>query len=172
MKIKLGCVGFAATLCALAIHQTQVSANPLRGIIDTVNGVNNTINSVDSTINGTTHSVNSLRDTLGLGSASAVDSNDQTGQVLLLYKEWYSELPADEQETVSWLVMENARNQNVTFDTVSNSDWFLQKTSAEQSKVAANYFQLQNLIDASAQDRNRFLGYAFCVNSGSQSCVI
>lgn len=172
MNIKIGYVNVAATVCALALIQTQVSANPLRGILDTVNEVNSTINSVDSTINGTNHSVNSLRETLGLESSSPVDSNDSTGQVLLLYKEWYSELPADEKETVSWLVMENARSQSVTFDTVSNSDWFLQKTSAEQSKVAANYFQLQQLIDASAQDRNRFLGFAFCVNSGSQSCEV
>lgn len=165
MNTRLRFIGLTATVCALALNQTQVSANPLRDIIDVVDGVN-------STINGTNHSFNSLRETLGLGSGSSVNSNDPTGQVLLIYKEWYSELPDDEQETVSWLVMENARSQDVTFDTVSDSDWFLQQTSAQQSKVAANYFQLQDLLDASAQDRNRFLRFAFCVNSGSQSCAV
>jgi hypothetical protein len=170
MIFKLGLTSFVSAACILLSTQVSASANPLGGILDAVNQVNRTVNSVDQTINGTRHTINSLSGTLGLDSSAAGDSGDPTVQVLQLYQSWYGDLSPTDQETVSWLVMENARNQTVGFDTVSSSDWFLQKPAEEQSQVAATFFQLQSLLDASAQDRNRFLGFAFCVNSGSESC--
>ncbi|MGC1307682.1 MAG: hypothetical protein WA885_10660 [Phormidesmis sp.] len=172
MIVKLGLTSFVSATCILLSTQVSASANPFGGILDAVNQVNRTVNSVDRTINGTRYTINSLSETLGLNSSAAGNSDDPTTQVLQLYQSWYKDLDASEQETVSWLVMENAKNQVVGFDTVSSSDWFLQKPAADQSQVAATFFQLQSLLDASAQDRNRFLGFAFCVNSGSESCAM
>ena len=170
MKIKMGLAGLASA-CLLLSFQTGASANPFGGIINTINQVNGTINSVDRTINGTAYTINSLRDTLGISGGGDADENDPTAQVMSLYESWHSDLSPTEQETVAWLVMEHARNQGVSFDTISQSDWFLQKPVAEQSQVAATFFKLQSLLDASAQDSNRFLGYAFCVNAGGGGCV-
>lgn len=167
---KLIITSFVSASCIVLVSQVSASANPFGGILDAINGVNSTINSVSNTINGTKYTVDSLSETLGLSSGTVGNSNDPTRQVLELYQAWYTDLDATDQETVSWLVMENARNQVVTFDTVSGSEWFLKKPVEEQSQVAATFFQLQSLLDASAQDRNRFLGFAFCVNSGNENC--
>ncbi|MGB3295784.1 MAG: hypothetical protein WBB01_22600 [Phormidesmis sp.] len=175
MRFNKGLTGFLSATCVLLATQVSVSANPFGELLNTVNNVNRNVNYLDRTINGTAYTINSLSDTLGLnlgsdGNSVEADASDPTGQVLEVYQLWYEELPASEQETVSWLVMEHARDQDVTFDTVSSSDWFLQKPAAEQSHVAASFFKLQNIIEATAQDRSRFLAFAFCVNGGGSSC--
>lgn len=171
MKIKKSLAGLASAACVLVAMQSSVLANPFGGILNTINQVNGTINAVDRTINGTAYTINSLSETLGISGGDVGNEDDPTAQVMSLYQTWHSGLAPAEQETVSWLVMEHARNQGVTFDTISESDWFLQKPATEQSQVAATYFKLQSLLDASAQDSNRFLGYAFCVNAGSADCA-
>ncbi|MEN8443877.1 MAG: hypothetical protein ABG776_02570 [Cyanobacteria bacterium J06555_13] len=171
-KLRLGLTSFVSAACILAFTPISVSANPFNNILNTINGVNNTVNSIDNTINGTRYTINSLSETLGINSDAAGGGDDPTGQVLQLYQAWYTDLEPTEQETVSWLVLENAKGQVVTFDTVSSSDWFLQKPVEEQSQVASTFFKLQSLLDASAQDRNRFLGFAFCVNSGNEDCAM
>lgn len=172
MPLHKGVTGLLSAACIVLAAQTSASAGPFGGLINTVNDMNRTINSVDRMINGTTHSINSLSDTLGLNSnqVSSVSEAESTDQVLELYEIWYTDLSPSEKETVSWLVMEHARNQSVSFETVAESDWFLQKSPEEQSQVASTFFKLQNIIDATAQDKSRFLAFAFCVNGGGTSC--
>ena len=171
MKIKTGLTGLASATCLLVAMQTTALANPFGGLLNTINQVNGTINAVDRTINGTAYTINSLSETLGINSSEAEAESDPTAQVMSLYETWHSDLSPSEQETVAWLVMEHARNQGVSFDTILASSQFAQMSSTDQSQVAANYFKLQSLLDASAQDSNRFLSYAFCVNGGSTSCT-
>ena len=173
MRLNRGLTGFLSATCVLLAAQVSVSANPFNGLMNAVNNVNRTVYSLDRTINGTAYTINSLSETLGLnlgGGTVDADESDPTGQVLQVYQLWYEDLSASEQETVSWLVMEHARNQAVDFETVSSSDWFLQKPAAEQSQVAASFFKLQNIVEATAQDRSRFLAFAFCVNGGGAEC--
>lgn len=175
MRLNKGLAGFISATCLLVTTQAPASAG-FWNVLDSINQVTNTINYLDNTINGTAYTLNSLGNTLGLNLSDRQDSinaEDPTGQVLQVYQIWYEELPTADQETVSWLVMQHAQNQSVTFETISNSDWFLQKTPTEQSQVAANFFKLQNIIEATAQEKNRFLAFAFCVNGGGQAtCTI
>lgn len=174
MRLNKGLAGLLSASLALIAIQAPASAGGFGDLINTVNRVNNTVYSLDRTINGTAYTINSLSETLGLNSKSnrdSIDAEDPTGQVLQVYQLWYDGMPAADQETVSWLVMQHAQNQAVTFDTVATSDWFKQKPAAQQSQVAANFFKLQNILEATAQDRSRFLAYAFCVNGGGgESC--
>jgi len=175
MSLRKGLTGLVSVTCMVLSVQAAAYANPLQGILDTINDVNNTIRSFDSTINGTSYTVNSLAETLGIdisSSSNSISEAESTKQVLQIYEIWYGDMSPEEQETVSWLVMEHARNQSVTFDTISTSEWFLQKPIGGQSQVAATFFKLQSIIEATAQDRNRFLAFAFCVNGGSNSCEI
>lgn len=176
MILKRSLTGFASITGIFLSTQVAVYANPFNSIINTINSVNSTIRSLDSTINGTSHTINSLTDTLGISldsdKANSISEAESTEQVLQVYEIWYGDISPEEQEIVSWLVMEHARNQTVTFDTIATSDWFLQKPVQEQSQVSATFFQLQNIIDATAQDRNRFLAFAFCINSGNENCAM
>jgi len=175
MKIKTVLTGLVSATCLLAAAQVPASAG-FGDVLNTIDRVNYSVNRLDRTINGTTYTVNSLSNTLGLNSSdteNAVTSDDPTGQVLQVYQLWYEELPAADQENVAWLVMQQAQNQDVSFETVSSSDWFLQKTPAQQSQAASNFFKLQNITEATAQEESRFLAFAFCVNGGGgDSCQI
>ncbi|MEL7522183.1 MAG: hypothetical protein AAGJ80_11320, partial [Cyanobacteria bacterium J06553_1] len=174
MKIKQLLTGFVSAACLLSATQMPASAG-FGDLLNTVNQVNRTVNYLDNTINGTAYTINSLSNTLGLNNvdSDSIDANDQTGQVLQVYQLWYEDLSPADQENVSWMVMQRAQDQDVTFETVSNSDWFLQKTPAEQSQAAANFFKLQNITEATAQEESRFLAFAFCVNGGGgESCEI
>lgn len=175
MKIKTVLTGLLSATCLLAAAQVPASAG-FGDVLNTIDRVNYNVNRLDRTINGTAYTINSLSNTLGLDSSrteGAVTADDPTGQVLQVYKLWYEELPAADQETVSWLVMQQAQNQDVSFETVSSSDWFLQKTPAQQSQAASNFFKLQNITEATAQEESRFLAFAFCVNGGGgDTCQI
>ncbi len=165
----------SATL-VLALYQTAASANPFRIIEDALNTINrgaSTLDNTTNTLNRANSSVDRLLDSLGLSSDEAGNSlgdSGSTDQVLAVYEAWYGTLSTTDKETVSWLIMQHARNQTVTFETISTTDWFMQKPIAEQSQVSSVFFKLQQVIDASADDRDRFLAFAFCVNSGAQNC--
>lgn len=176
MKPTKTLTGILSASLVLVCATSPASANPFSGILNTINEVNRTIRSTDNAINQTTNNLGSLTNTLGINLGSSgndtLNETESTDQVLQIYQIWYNGLSSVDQETVSWLVMEHARNQTVTFDTVAASEWFQQKPITEQSQVSATFFQLQEIIDASAQDRNRFLGFAFCVNGGSEACTL
>ncbi|NET55427.1 MAG: hypothetical protein F6K47_04320 [Symploca sp. SIO2E6] len=175
MILRKGLTGLVSVMCIALSVQATAYANPLRGLTNTINGVNNAIRSFDSAINGTSHTINSLTETLGIdinSSSGSINEAGSTEQVLQIYEIWYGDMSPEEQETVSWLVMEHARNQSVTFDTIATSEWFLQKPIEEQSQVSATFFKLQSIIEATAQDRNRFLAFAFCVNAGNDNCAM
>ena len=173
MSLGKGFAGLASVAFILLSVQYAAYANPFRGVLDAINGVNNTIQSIDSTINGTRYTVNSLANTLGVdlkSSGNSISETESTKQVLQIYEIWYRGMSPEEKETTSWLIMEHARNRSVTFDTISTSEWFLQKPIEQQSKVGATFYKLQSIIEATAQDRNRFLAFAFCVNSSNVKC--
>lgn len=171
MKINRIIIGSISTACLLAAVQVPASAG-FGDLLNTIDRVNYTVNRLDRTINGTAYTVNSLSNTLGLNVEEGdISTDDPTGQVLEVYQLWYEGLPAEDQETVAWLVMQKAQNQDVSFETISSSSWFTQKTPAQQSKAAANFFKLQDITEATAQEESRFLAFAFCVNGGgAESC--
>ena len=175
MKIRKPLINLVSATCLLVAVQVPASAG-FGDLINTIDRVNYTVNRLDRTINGTAYTVNSLSNTLGLDLSSRegeISADDPTGQVLQVYQLWYEELPSADQENVSWLVMQHAQDQDVSFETVSNSEWFLQKAPAEQSQAAANFFKLQNITEATAQEKSRFLAFAFCVNGGGgDSCEV
>lgn len=175
MKAKTIVTGILSATCLLVAAQVPASAGFGR-VLNTIDRVNYNVNRLDRTINGTAYTINSLSNTLGLNSSDtegAVTADDPTGQVLQVYQLWYEGLPAADQENVSWLVMQNAQGQDVSFETISSSDWFLQKTPEQQSQAASNFFKLQNIMEATAQEESRFLAFAFCVNGGGgESCQI
>lgn len=154
---------------AICLSSLPSLANPFGSIERTLNGINGTINGVNGTVNNTTRTIDNLNNVLGIDGRSS-NSDDPTEQVLDIYQTWYKGLSASDQEIVSWLVMEYARNNAVTFETLSTSEWFLQKNLQEQQKVAALFFKVNEIVTATGGEKSRFLAFAFCVNSGGQEC--
>jgi hypothetical protein len=108
-----------------------------------------------------------LRDLLG-GEApeeqpeAIEDAND-------LYFAWYSNLKENEKEWVSQLLTEIAAGNNTELSDLIESNWYKTKTHQEQQRVNQLYFNLQTIL-TKVDDRDAFYSYAFCINSGSQSC--
>jgi len=161
----------------LLITQTAASANPFGNLGNILN--NQVQRTVERIVNRGTNTITTgveqaLFDTLNLNPNAVNNSSGNAGsndQVLRIYEAWHGTLSSTDKETVSWLIMQHARNQTVTFETISSTEWFMQKPIAEQSQVASVFFKLQQVIDASASDRGRFLAFAFCINSGTQNCA-
>jgi hypothetical protein len=175
-KLKFSLISLASASAMVLALQSSALANPFRfinDIVDTINNANRSVDSLNRAINNTSDTINNLTNTLGINPNnldSSVSDADSTGQVLLVYDAWYSELSTSDQEIVSWLVMEHARNPAVSFETIASSEWFWQQSVEEQSQVAAMYFKLDEIIKATQNEKGRFLAYAFCVNGGAESC--
>ncbi|MBD2028198.1 hypothetical protein [Leptolyngbya sp. FACHB-711] len=179
-KYKLLVVAGVSSIISLGFAQMPASADPLSGLTNMLNTINRAVGSVDSTVqqlDGTVKNVSGTVDnltrTLGLqsrGSGGSVSEADTTKQILDIYQEWYKQLNPPEQEIISWLVMEFARGREVTFDTISSTEWFQQKPLQEQQLIGSLVFKLNEITKASANEKDRFLTYAFCVNSGSSNC--
>lgn len=169
------------SIVSFGFTQMPASANPFSGINDLFNTIDRTVNEVDSTIrqiDGTVRNVSgtidNLTHTLGLesrDSRGSVSEAGTTNEILDIYQEWYEKLTPPEQEIISWLVIEHARDREVDFNTISSSEWFLQKPLQEQQLISSLFFKLNEIMKAVANEKDRFLTYAFCVNSGSSTCT-
>ena len=162
--------GLLSVACVMTATQASVSANPfgsIGNVMDTVNDVNATINDFEGAINGSPHSILSLSQTLGLDSEAmgVIDAVEATQQVFQLYDVWSKGLSAADQENVTWLVTQ-ALGNDMSMDALAASSWFLSKTGAEQSQVTSTFLQLQDMVEATGQDKGQFLNYAACLASG------
>lgn len=171
MTLKKGFVGLLSIACVILSTQASASANPfgnLGNVIDTVNDVNATIDTFDQAMNGSPHSILSLSQTLGLDSDAVgiIDAVESTQQVFQLYDIWTQQLSSSEQDTLSWLVAQSFDSENLTPNILTTSDWFLQKSGAEQSQAMSTFSQLQDMIEATGQDKSQFLSYAACLAGG------
>ncbi|MEQ8959888.1 MAG: hypothetical protein RLP02_18515 [Coleofasciculus sp. C2-GNP5-27] len=167
MKKRWVSSGLLAVLAVCLSPMTSLAGfgDLIRDVNDAVNTINNTRRAVDGT-------VNNLSDVLGID-GNVSDSDDPTQQVLDLYQSWYQQLAASEQELVSALIMQYAKNQQMTFETLSTTEWFLQQSMQDQQKIGGLFFKVNQILEGVEEtggERNRFLAFAFCVNSGGQDC--
>ncbi|MEQ9356796.1 MAG: hypothetical protein RIG63_29775 [Coleofasciculus chthonoplastes F3-SA18-01] len=61
----------------------------------------------------------------------------------------------------------------MTFETLSTTEWFLQQSMQDQQKIGGLFFKVNQILEGVEEtggERNRFLAFAFCVNSGGQDC--
>jgi hypothetical protein len=141
----------------------------LAGPFNILREVTGTINEIRGGVRATQGAVDDLSNVLGID-GKASNSDDPTEQVLDIYQSWYQNLAAPDKEIVSWLVMQYARNQQVTFENLSSTEWFLQKSLQDQQKVGGLFFKVNQIVEATGGEKNRFLAFAFCVNGGGQEC--
>ncbi|MGD1898512.1 MAG: hypothetical protein ACFB16_16340 [Phormidesmis sp.] len=177
MKSKAILAGLASATLLTVLMPAAATANPFGNIMNSVNEVNDTVNEVNDTVNTVeqvVHTFDSLSSVLGLDTSisSSISDADPTGQVMELYGMWFASQQLSDQENIGWLITEYAANQNMSLETIADSDWFSQKTTAEQTQVADTFSKITSLLEASDQDSSRFLGYASCINAGAASCAI
>jgi hypothetical protein len=162
-------IGLAA-FCAISFRASVASA----GFLDSVNSVIRGVNNTTETVRGTAYTVNNLNSLLGISpgqnNRGNGDSAASIDQVLGVYETWYKGLPEADKGIVSQFVMAYATEQTPTFATIAGSDWFKTKTPQEQQKVGELFFKFNQIVQASASDKNQFLSFAFCVNNGSPNC--
>jgi hypothetical protein len=171
--------GTVGGMCFLLLSVSPVKANPFDALNRAINGVNSTIHNTRGTVDATHGTVNSLRNLLGTSGGSAGSTRRESGgdeeldmaEVFDLYQGWYVGLPVTDREIVAWLVTEHASGSSTSFEDISSSDWFKEKPLQQQQRVGELFFKFGAIVEAVGDQRDSFLGYAFCVNGGSQNCA-
>ncbi|MEM8501988.1 MAG: hypothetical protein AAF716_02420 [Cyanobacteria bacterium P01_D01_bin.1] len=177
MKLKISLIGLSSAAFLIAATPTAAIAGPFGNILNSVDEVNSTVNEVNETVDTieqAVHTFNSLSSMLGLdaGISSSISDSDPTGQIMELYGIWFANQQSLDRENIAWLVTEYAANRETSLEAVAASSWFLQKPTAEQTRISDAFTKVQSLLEASSQDGDRFLGYAACINAGSSDCAI
>lgn len=183
---KIAASGLSGLVLFLSIGQ-PAQAGPFDEINRTIQGVNGTIRDFRGTVENTGATVNSLRSLLGTpgsgsnsenssrqsqqqsNSAPALDAADMN-EVFALYRNWYTAMPTSDRTVVAQLVTAYASGSRPSFSSFSANDWFQQMPLQQQQRAGELFFKFQKIMDTVGNQRDSFLAYAFCVNSGSQSC--
>ncbi|MEQ8540640.1 MAG: hypothetical protein RIB93_24685 [Coleofasciculus sp. D1-CHI-01] len=162
-------------ICSVTFSQSSVLALPLEEIDDIIDSINDGIEE----INRTGETINEITDFLGIdGDDDEEDEEDEDDQsnkkekLFRLYATWYKGLSPSEQRLVSWLTLEYAKNQDMTFNIITSREGFSEKPLQEQAKIGHIYHTFDAIYKAVEEDKSIFFSFAFCVNSGSDSCPV
>ena len=115
--------------------------------------------------------MNNLSNILGITPpANNNNSTDSTAQILDIYSKWYTSMIPANQEIVNWLTTEYAEDRAITFATFSKTPLYESKSKQERLKVSVTFFKFSEVIKAVGPQKDKFLAFAFCMNSGSTDC--
>jgi hypothetical protein len=159
---------------SVTFNQTSVLALPLEEIDDIIDSINDGIEE----INRTGETIDEITDFLGIdGDDDEEDEEDEedshkTEQLFRLYATWYKSLSSSEQKLVSWLTLEYAKSQDMTFNIIASREGFAEKSLQEQANIGHIYHKFDAIYKAIGEDKSIFFAFAFCVNSGSDSCPV
>jgi hypothetical protein len=145
----------------------QANFEFLDNINNTLNGVNTTINNVKDTQKNTSATLNNLTDLLGVRPPV---NNDPSDQILEIYSKWYASVTPADKEIVNWLTTQYAEDRSITFGDFTKTPLYQSKSEQERLKVSATFFKFSEVIKAVGPQKDKFLAFAFCVNSGSTNC--
>ncbi|MEQ8756586.1 MAG: hypothetical protein RID09_24140 [Coleofasciculus sp. G1-WW12-02] len=174
--IRLNLLNFISfsLISLVTFWQASVLAFPLEEIDDILETINDGIEQ----INRTGETIEQITDFLGIDGDDDEDDDEdddpesKTEKVFRLYATWYKGLSPSEQQLVSWLTLEYAKNQDVTFNTIASREGFSKKTLQEQAKIGHIYYKFDAIYKAVEAEKSIFFTFAFCVNSGSDSCPV
>ncbi|MFP4123264.1 hypothetical protein [Coleofasciculus sp.] len=158
-------------ICSVTFNQSSVLALPLEEIDDIIDSINDGIEK----INRTGETIDEITDFLGIDEEDEDDEDDQSNKkekLFRLYATWYKGLSPSEQRLVSWLTLEYAKNQDMTFNIITSREGFSEKPLQEQAKIGHIYHTFDAIYKAVEEDKSIFFSFAFCVNSGSDSCPV
>jgi hypothetical protein len=159
-------------ICSVTFSQSPALAIPLEEIDDIIDSINDGIEK----INRTGETIDEITDFLGIGGDDEEDDEDDQSnkkeKLFRLYATWYKGLSPSEQRFVSWLTLEYAKNQDMTFNIITSREGFSEKSLQEQAKIGHIYHKFDAIYKAVEEDKSIFFSFAFCVNSGSDSCPV
>jgi hypothetical protein len=145
------------------------------GFLDDINSalheVNSTLDSVKNAQQSTSVALNNLSNILGIAQpTNNNNSTDPTAQILDVYSKWYTGMTPANQEIVNWLTTEYAEDRPITFGTFSKTPLYESKNKQDRIKVAVTFFKFSEVIKVVGPQKDKFLAFAFCMNSGSTNC--
>jgi hypothetical protein len=194
--VKISIVS-AAILLSAAVTGDRAFANPFGFINDTLKSVNQTVESVSNTQKNVNSTQDNLRGFLGLpagesknggatgmggttslgptegmaasGSAKPAQG-DNGGSLFGVYADWHQSLPANGKKVLGWLVSKYAEDNAVNFKTFKGSDIYKKLSASDKSQADALFFKFNEVMKVAAPQKDKFLSFAFCLNSGSKTC--
>jgi hypothetical protein len=145
------------------------------GFLDDINSalheVNSTLDSVKNAQQSTSVALNNLSNILGIAQpTNNNNSTDPIAQILDIYSKWYTGMTPANQEIVNWLTTEYAEDRPITFGTFSKTPLYESKNKQDRIKVSVTFFKFSEVIKVVGPQKDKFLAFAFCMNSGSTNC--
>lgn len=165
----------AVSLFSTILAAPLVAVRPAHaGFFDFLNKVNETVNTVrtvQGVIQYSRELVNSFNGTLGISNdRDRFVQDDPVASAINLYTDWNQTLTPADKELVQYVVNAKAKSKPATYEVVAEADWFKAKTPQEQAKLSSTYMKLSKILELAQADEKRFLGYAFCLQSGETEC--
>jgi hypothetical protein len=168
---------FLPSLLTIGISLTAITqpAQAGFGFLDDINSalrdVNSTIDTVKSTQQNTSVALTNLSNLLGISpSANNNNSTDPTTQVLDIYSKWYTSMNPAHKETVNWLTTQYAEDLPITFAAFIKTPLYESKSEQDRPKIAVTFFKFSEVVKTLGPQKDKFLAFAFCVNSGATNC--
>lgn len=160
---------------SVTFGQVSVLALPLDEIDDILDSIQDGI----EIINRTGDTIDDVTEFLGIDGDDEPDNEtdddsdvNKLKKLFTLYATWYKGLSPSEQHLVSWLTLEYAKNQDMNFNLLASRDCFSEQSLEEQAKIGKIYYKFDAIYQAVEDNQSLFFAFAFCVNSGSESCPV
>jgi hypothetical protein len=167
---------FLPALLTIGISLTAVTkpAQAGFGFLDDINStlreVNTTIDTVKSTQQNTSVALTNLSNILGIAQPANSNSIDPTTQALDIYSKWYTSMTPSHKEIVNWLTTQYAEDLPITFAAFKKTPLYENNSEQDRPKIAITFFKFSEVIKIVGPQKDKFLAFAFCVNSGSTNC--
>ena len=87
-----------------------------------------------------------------------------------IYSSWYKSISPSEREVVNALVTEHAEDKQLSFAIFNKSTRYAALSSGAKSQANVIFFKFKEITVVTAPIKERFLAFAFCLNSESTRC--
>ncbi len=167
---------FLPALLTIGISLTAITqpAQAGFGFLDDINSalndVNSTLGSVKNAQQSTSVAINNLSNILGIAQPATSNSSDPTTQILEIYSKWYTSMTPTDKEIVNWLTIQYAEDLPIAFATFKKTPLYENSSEEDRPKIASTFFKFSEVIKTVGPQKDKFLAFAFCVNSGSTTC--
>jgi hypothetical protein len=191
--VKVSIVSAAVLLSALSVGDRAVAGpfdfitKPLEDVNKTIEGANDTQKKAKSTSEnlrgvlgvsdsnkGTSMESIKMEPSTGMegnGSSKKTSANSQPDNDLFsIYGDWYKSLSPSGKKAVTWLTSKYAEDSSLNFKAFKSSDVYKKMNAQDKQKADAIFFKFNEVTKVAAPQKDKFLSFAFCVNSGSNNC--
>jgi hypothetical protein len=171
IKFKSATLSLLSSLTLLGISSTATTepahADLFSDLKRNVEWVNGTLDNATELHGSVVRGMNNLGNLArSLGLSPQAPSSD----IFDIYSSWYKSMSPCDREVVKALLTEYAEEKQLSFSTFNKSADYTALSPLAKSKASAIFFKFKEISTFAAPVKDRFLAFAFCLNTESKHC--